>query len=126
MGDSEEETRETGERMPSMISISPPAGHGPAWLRVQKAGQVAQPVGMCAKSRTKIASSYAFCEEMRMLSRPRADGSTVDQSSARMVNLPSPAESRSNDLSEERRRKSRAKTYYMLDFCSLLHPGSRS
>ena len=127
MADSEEETREMGERMPSMISISPPAGHGPAWLRVQKAGQVAQPVGMCARSRTNIPSLYAFCEVMRKLSRPRADASTVDQSSTRIVNVPPSAESRSNDLNEERRRRNpKAKTYHMPDFCSLLHPGSRS
>ena len=48
---------------------------------------MAQPVGMCARSRTKIASSYAFCEEMRTLSRPRADGLMMDWSSARMTNL---------------------------------------
>src|SRR5216684_7579673 len=70
-----------------MMSISPPEGHGPAWLRVQKAGQVAQPAGMCARSRTNIASSYALCEEKRTLSRPRAVELTMDQSSARMMNL---------------------------------------
>ena len=67
-----------GGLIPSMMSISPPLGHGPAWLRVQNAGQVAQPAGMCDKSRTIIASSYAFRDEMRMLSRPRADGLTTN------------------------------------------------
>ena len=62
MSDLKKETREMGDRMPSMMSISPPAGHGPASLRVQKAGQVAQPAGMCARSRMNIASSYAFSE----------------------------------------------------------------
>ena len=70
-----------------MMSISPPAGHGPCWLKDQKAGQVAQPAGICARSSTKIASSYALCEEMRMLSRPRALGPTMDQSSARITNV---------------------------------------
>ena len=97
---------EMGGHLPSMMSISPPAGHGPAWLRVQKAGQVAQPAGIWARSRTNIPSSYAFCEEMRMLSRPRALGLTMDQSSARMMNLyPSGAENSLNhNLSDEWRK----------------------
>lgn len=37
-----------------------------------------------------MASSYVFREEMRTLSRPRADGSTTDRSSARMMKLPPP------------------------------------
>lgn len=62
MSDSAARTRELAERMPSMMSTSPPAGHRPTSLRVQKAGQVAQPVGMCVRSRMITASSYAFCE----------------------------------------------------------------
>ena len=105
-----------------MMSISPPEGHGPAWLRVQKAGQVAQPAGMCARSRTNIASSYALCEEMRTLSRPRAVELTMDQSSARMMNLsPStkknkmsvdPNDSNSEGLGdpEERKRERKIRT----------------
>jgi hypothetical protein len=38
--------------VPSIISISPPFGHGPAWLSVQNAGQVAHPSGMCCTLRT--------------------------------------------------------------------------
>src|SRR5712671_4405770 len=72
--------------VPSMMSTSPPAGHGPVLLRVQNAGQVAHPTGMCATSRTTIESSYTFCEWMRMLERPRAAGSTMDTSSARIMN----------------------------------------
>jgi len=107
VSDLEGETRDMGGRMPSMMSISPPLGHGPAWLRVQNAGQVAQPAGMCARSRTNIPSSYAFREEMRMLSRPRADGLTMDQSSARMMNLyPFGAENWLNHSSSDGWRRS--------------------
>jgi len=129
-----------GGRVPSMMSISPPAGHGPCWLRVQKAGQVAQPAGMCAKSRTNIASSYAVCEEMRTLSRPRADGSTMDQSSARMTNL-SPVAKKKVDRREPNQRASgkkklgnsgtrgdlkKRKTHRTSDCSFLRHQGSRS
>src|SRR5712672_2616256 len=72
--------------MPSMMSISPPLGHGPVLLRVQNAGQVAHPAGMCSTSRTMIESSYAFCEWMRTLERPRRLSSTKDTSSARIMN----------------------------------------
>jgi hypothetical protein len=65
-------------------SIFPPLGHGPTLLRVQKAGQVARPVRMCARSSTNIASSYAFGEVMQTPSRPREEGGTTDQCSALM------------------------------------------
>ena len=70
-----------------MISITLSAEDGPARLFVRKAGQVAHPAGMCATSRTNMDSLYAVCEDMRTLSRPRADRLTVDQLSARRMNL---------------------------------------
>jgi hypothetical protein len=96
-----------------MMSISPPLGHGPFSLRVQKAGQVAQPAGMCARSSTIKASSYAVFEEMRMLSRPRALGSTMLTSSARIKNLFPTTEGRksvSQDSDSDGRRSAGRRT----------------
>ena len=78
--------------MPSMMSISPPVGHGPLWLSVQKAGQVAQPSGMCSTSMIVTESPYALLEWMRILSRPREPGRTRLVWSARMTNFVSEAE----------------------------------
>lgn len=54
---------------------------------VQKAGQVAHPSGICARSRTMIESLYAWCDMIRMLSRPLAVGWTTFVASARMINV---------------------------------------
>lgn len=56
--------------VPSMMSISPPSGQGPAWLSDQKAGQVAHPCGMCWRSRMATESVYARLDKIRMLSLP--------------------------------------------------------
>ena len=67
-----------------MMSISPPFGQGPAWLTVQKAGQVAQPVGICEMSSTIIEPPNEAFEEMRTLARPRVEEETTFELSARM------------------------------------------
>lgn len=75
--------------MPSMMSISPPAGHKLVALFVQKAGQVEQPSGMCKISSTYKASFQDSCEVMRILFRPLAVELTMFTSSARMKNTES-------------------------------------
>jgi len=70
--------------VPSRMSFTPLADD---WLFVRKPGQVAQPAGMCARSSMTIESTYAFCEEMRTLSRTRAEGSMMDLLPARITNV---------------------------------------
>ena len=71
----------------SMISISPPVGQGPFCVRVQKAGQVPHPWGICSRSRTMTDSSKARLELILMLSLPRDSGLTMFLESGNMKNL---------------------------------------
>jgi hypothetical protein len=70
-----------------MMSISPPCGQATSLFTVQKAGQVAQPVGICEMSSTIIESPNLSFEEMWMLGRPRAPGGTTFELSACMKNF---------------------------------------
>lgn len=69
------------------MSISPPSGHLEA-VTVQNAGQTLQmESGTCCTSRTTTESRYVLYEEIRLLSRPLAEGGTMLWKSGRIMNL---------------------------------------
>lgn len=93
--------------MPSMMSISPPAGHRLVALFVQKAGQVEQPSGMCKMSSTYIASAQDSCEVMRILFRPGPVELRMFTSSASMKNTESLTDSETCSTDSDSEKKTR-------------------